>query len=176
LAQARGWNLQFETPFMIYLPRESNHPEELLNLLKVAQWTRVDNFLTDLPEIPHKFILSVHDRAERDALAAELRASFDQALAQITVVPSHPILVEGLPQGMSKAVGLAWLAEHLHISPAEVLAVGDNDNDVEMLLWAGIGVSLSNGSPAALAAADWIAPSVTDDGAAVALERFVLTV
>src|SRR3972149_5370914 len=110
LSEARGWNLQFETPTMIYLPRKSNHPEEIMNLLRVSNWKRVDDFLTDLPEIPHKFILSVHDRSERDALAAELRASFDQEFAKITVVPSHPILVEGLPHGMSKAVGLAWLA------------------------------------------------------------------
>jgi Cof subfamily protein (haloacid dehalogenase superfamily) len=174
LAEERGWNLQFESPDMIYLPRASNHPEELMDLLRVSNWKRVDSFLTDLPETPHKFILSVHDRAERDALAAELRASFDKELAQITVVPSHPILVEGLPRGMSKAVGLAWLAEHLNIPPAEVMAVGDNDNDAEMLKWAGLGVAMSDGSPAALAAADAAVPPVAADGAAIALERYVL--
>ena len=173
LAEERGWNLQFESPFMIYLPRESNHPEELLELLKVSNWKRVDNFLTDLPETPHKFILSVHDRAERDTLAAELRASFDKSLAQITVVPSHPILVEGLPRGMDKTVGLQWLAEHYGLQPEEVLAVGDNDNDAGMLRWAGAGVAMGQGSPAALAAADWVAPSVAEDGAAIALETYL---
>ncbi|MEK7278456.1 MAG: HAD family hydrolase [Chloroflexota bacterium] len=171
LAEERGWNLQFECPDMIYLPRESDHPEELFELMKVSNWKRVDNFLTDLPETPHKFILAVHDRSERDALAAELRASFDQTLAKITVVPSHPILVEGLPRGMSKAVGLEWLAQQLNIKREEVLAVGDNDNDAEMLKWAGVGVAIGGGSPAALAAADWIAPPVSEDGAAVALEE-----
>ncbi len=174
LARERGWNLQFEMPDMIYLPRGSNHPEELIELLRVSRWTRVEDFLTDLPETPHKFILSVHDRAERDALAAELRASFDKELAQITVVPSHPILVEGLPRGMSKAVGLAWLAQHLDIAPGEVMAVGDNDNDAEMLRWAGLGVAMGDGSRAALAAANETVPPVAADGAAIALERFVL--
>ena len=171
LAEERGWNLQFESPDMIYLPRESDHPEELFELMKVSNWKRVDNFLTDLSETPHKFILAVHDLSERDALAAELRASFDQTLAKITVVPSHPILVEGLPRGMSKAVGLEWLAQQLNIKREEVLAVGDNDNDAEMLKWAGVGVAIGGGSPAALAAADWIAPPVSEDGAAVALEE-----
>ena len=174
LAQERGWHLQFESPGMIYLPRESNHPEGLFELLRVSNWTRVDNFLTDLPETPHKFILSVHDRAERDTLAAELRASFDKELAQITVVPSHPILVEGLPRVMSKAVGLAWLADQLHLTSADVLAVGDNDNDAEMLRWAGLGVAMADGSPVALAAADAAVPSVAEDGAAIALESFIL--
>ncbi|MBM4424713.1 MAG: HAD family phosphatase [Chloroflexi bacterium] len=172
LAAERGWNLQFETPFMIYLPREANQPDELMELLKVSRWTRVNDFLADLPETPHKFILSLHDRAERDALAAELRASFDSELAAITVVPSHPILVEGLPRGMNKSIGLAWLAHHFGIRREEVLAVGDNDNDAEMLKWAGVGVAMGQGSPAALAAADWIAPSVADDGAAIALEKY----
>jgi hydroxymethylpyrimidine pyrophosphatase-like HAD family hydrolase len=55
-----------------------------------------------------------------------------------------------------------------------VLAVGDNDNDAPMLAWAGVGVALDNASPAARAAADWIAPSVEADGAAAALEHYGL--
>lgn len=175
LAQTRGWHLQFETPFMIYLPRESDHPEELFDLLKNSKWTRVADLARDVPETPHKFILTVHDRAERDALTAELRAACesDPVLSALTVVASHPILVEGLPHGLNKSVGLAWLAEHFGLAREEVLAVGDNDNDVEMLRWAGVGVAMSNSSPAALAAADWVAPDVAHDGAAIALERYL---
>ncbi len=177
LAEAHGWHLQFESPHMSYLPANGNHPETLLELLRVAAWQRVDNFLTDLPETPHKFILSVHDPAEREALAADLRAAVaaDARLAGLSVVASHPILVEGLPAGLNKGAGLAWLADSLGIAPGEVLAVGDNDNDVEMLRWAGVGVALRGGSPAALAAADWVAPDVAEDGAAVALERYILS-
>ncbi|MBI5828863.1 MAG: HAD-IIB family hydrolase [Chloroflexi bacterium] len=153
LAEEHGWNLQFESPDMIYLPRESNHPEELFELLRVSNWKRVEDFLTDLPETPHKFIVSLHTRAERDALAAQLRqvSSADQRLA---------------------GMGLAWLAGHLGIRQEEVLAVGDNDNDAEMLAWAGVGVAMGGGSPVALAAADWVAPPVAEDGAAAALEKY----
>lgn len=174
LAEAHGWNLQFETPTMAYLPLHSNHPAELLEgLMRVAAWRRID-LLTELPETPHKFILAVHDPAERDALAAELTQRLGDEGLHLSVVPSHPILVEGTPLGLNKATGLAWLADYLHIPQAAVMAVGDNDNDVPMLAWAGLGVALDNASPAARAAADWIAPAVDDDGAAVALERCVL--
>jgi Cof subfamily protein (haloacid dehalogenase superfamily) len=174
LAERYGWNLQFETTTMSYLPRVSGHPQALLDLLRLAGWQRVDNLATDLPEIPHKFILTVNDPAQRDALAAELSTRLAEAGLNLTVVPSHPILVEGIPAGLSKATGLAWLAEYLGVGREAVLAVGDNDNDAAMLAWAGVGVAMGNSSPAALAAADWVAPSVAEDGAAAALEKFAL--
>jgi hypothetical protein len=174
LAERHGWNLQFETTTMSYLPRVSGHPQALLDLLRLAGWERVDNLATDLPEVPHKFILTVNDPAQRDELAAELSARLAEVGLNLTVVPSHPILVEGIPAGLSKATGLAWLAQYLGIPQAQVLAVGDNDNDAAMLAWAGVGVAMGNSSPAALAAADWVAPSVAEDGAAAALEKYAL--
>ena len=54
------------------------------------------------------------------------------------------------------------------------MAVGDQDNDVPMITWAGVGVAMGNSSPAAKAAADWVAPPLAEDGAAAAIERFVL--
>jgi hydroxymethylpyrimidine pyrophosphatase-like HAD family hydrolase len=43
-----------------------------------------------------------------------------------------------------------------------------------MVAWAGVGVAMGNGSPATKAAADRMAPPVAEDGATVAIERFVL--
>jgi len=57
---------------------------------------------------------------------------------------------------------------------SEVLAIGDSDADVPMIEWAGMGVAMGNGSPAAKAAADWVAPTLEEDGAAAAIERFCL--
>jgi Cof subfamily protein (haloacid dehalogenase superfamily) len=174
LAGERGWDLEFETPQVVYVCQEADHSEARANLLKTSNVRRVSDYLTELPEIPHKFLLSVTDPALRDGVEAELRACWDQNLARITIVPSHPLLVEGIPHGMSKAVGVAWLADRLGIEREQVMTVGDYNNDVEMLEWAGLGVAMADGSPAALAAADEVVPPVTEDGAAVALEKFVL--
>jgi hydroxymethylpyrimidine pyrophosphatase-like HAD family hydrolase len=54
------------------------------------------------------------------------------------------------------------------------MAIGDEGNDATMIAWAGLGVVMANGNPITQANADWIAPTIDEDGAAVAIERFVL--
>jgi Cof subfamily protein (haloacid dehalogenase superfamily) len=90
------------------------------------------------------------------------------------VVQSHALFVEVNPPEAHKGAGLARLASALGIPRERVMAIGDQDNDATMLAWAGVGVVMGNGSPASKAAADWVAPSISEDGVAVAIERFIL--
>ncbi|MFP5022807.1 HAD hydrolase family protein [Pseudonocardia phyllosphaerae] len=76
-----------------------------------------------------------------------------------------------VPEGVSKASGLARVAARLGIDAADVLAVGDGDNDSEMLRWAGHGVAMGQAPPEVLAVADSVTRAVTDDGLAHALNR-----
>ena len=94
--------------------------------------------------------------------------------AQASVVQSHARFVEVNPLEANKGAALAWLARHFGIAREQVMAVGDQDNDAPMIEWAGVGVAMSNGSPASKAVAEWIAPGIHEDGAAAAIERFVL--
>jgi Cof subfamily protein (haloacid dehalogenase superfamily) len=165
-----GWNLHFEMADQSYLPAKSNHPPILFELLRYTQWSRLDDLIQDIPERPHKFLITLNHPDERSRIMSELCEVFD---GQLRIVPSHPYLIEGVPQGVTKGSGLAWLAEYLHIQQTEVMAVGDNDNDVPMIEWAGLGVALGNASLAAKTAADWIAPPVGEDGAAVTIEKFM---
>lgn len=80
------------------------------------------------------------------------------------------------PTGLDKASGLAWLCEHLGIDAAAVVAVGDEWNDVTMLQWAGHGVAMAHADQRVLDAADEIAPSNTEHGVAVVLERLVASI
>ena len=66
------------------------------------------------------------------------------------------------------------LAAYYGISQNEVMAIGDHDNDVEMIAWAGLGVAMGNASARAKAAADVIAPPFAEEGAAWAIEHFIL--
>lgn len=72
-----------------------------------------------------------------------------QSLQGISVTSSGSKYIELRPAGSSKAVGASLVAERLNIKAEHILAVGDNDNDVELLEWAGISVCVHNASPAA---------------------------
>jgi Cof subfamily protein (haloacid dehalogenase superfamily) len=81
-------------------------------------------------------------------------------------------LIEVVPLGISKATGVAELAHPLGLTAADVVAFGDMPNDVPMLAWAGLGVAMGNAHPDAVAAADEVTATNTDDGVARVLERW----
>ena len=76
------------------------------------------------------------------------------------------------PIGISKASGLAHVAEQLGVAQADVLAIGDGRNDVEMLAWAGRGVAMGQAVQEVHDAADDSTVTVDDDGAAVELSKW----
>ena len=90
------------------------------------------------------------------------------------VLYTHPHGLDIMPQS-SKSQSVAWLAAHLDVPQAQVMAIGDGSNDVDMLVWAGLGVAIGDGSPEALAAADVVAPPFEQDGLAWAIERYILS-
>jgi len=114
----------------------------------------------DLPGAPVKFIVIAPDQEDADRLEDELRV-----LAWF---------VEGLARGVSKGDALARLARWLGVVREQVMALGDSGNDAAMVEWAGVGVAMGNAVSATLAAADVIAPTFEEDGAAWAIERYVL--
>jgi HAD superfamily hydrolase (TIGR01484 family) len=76
------------------------------------------------------------------------------------------------PVGVSKASGLEYVARELGVAAADVLAIGDGRNDIEMLRWAGRGVAMGQSVDVVLEAADAITGSVHDEGVAQELDRY----
>jgi hydroxymethylpyrimidine pyrophosphatase-like HAD family hydrolase len=104
-------------------------------------------------------------------LVHDLQAQFDD---RVRVTQSLDHLVEVTAPEASKGQALARLAAHLGVAQSATMAIGDHDNDVSMIAWAGLGVAMGNASPAAKSAADVIAPPLEEEGAAWAIERYVL--
>ena len=120
---------------------------------------------------PLKFIV-VEDRDVYGVdLVAELSSRFSP---ELTITRTHPRLVEGTAQGVDKGLGVRHLCTLLNIDPQRVLAIGDSDNDIPMLEAVGFGVAMGNSTPGVMAVAQYNAPPVDADGAAVALEELVL--
>ena len=77
------------------------------------------------------------------------------------------------PMGTSKASGLDFLCQHLGIAQSDVLAVGDGNNDIEMLAWAGRGVAMGQALDEVIAVADDVTGSIDDDGVVDVLRPYL---
>jgi Cof subfamily protein (haloacid dehalogenase superfamily) len=130
------------------------------------------NDLKQAIESPPLKGLIVHPAGEAGAAAARLATAISPKLS---VFRSHAELIEVTSPKVSKGHALATLAGHYGIPQQEVMAIGDQDNDIEMIAWAGLGVAMGNASPGAKDAADHLAPPITEDGAAWAIEKFILS-
>ncbi len=130
----------------------------------------VEDLLTILSHQPTKLVVTVdaeHGAAVNDVLQARFAG-------RLRIMRSFPCFVEATNLAASKGQALAFVARMLHVSQAETIAIGDQDNDADMVAWAGLGVAMGNASSAVRAVADWVAPSIDRDGAARAIERFIL--
>jgi len=72
--------------------------------------------------------------------------------------------LEIIPVAASKGAGLARLAEHVGVPLARVVAVGDQENDLEMLREAGLGVAMPHAPEPVRRAADRVAPAASEGG------------
>jgi len=118
---------------------------------------------------PHK-ILVVGPPPRVTALGAAVR----EARLPVHAVQSEPTYLEFLPPGISKGSALRAMLEGLGIDAGDVIAVGDNWNDLEMIEAAGLGVAMADAPEGVRARADHVCASADDDGLREVIERFVL--
>ena len=95
--------------------------------------------------------------------------------ADVQVAFAEGASVEITAPGVRKDSGIAHLCDELGITMQQVVAVGDGDNDLDMLRSAGLGVAMANATPQALAVADVRTTADCDhDGVAETIERCFL--
>ena len=86
------------------------------------------------------------------------------------VARSLPIFLEFSDLHVTKGSGLQFAADRLGFTRETAVGFGDGENDIELLEWAGFGVAVDNATPVLKAIADWVCPSVDDDGVAQVIE------
>jgi len=166
----QGWHAVLYADDALFIS-EWRYPESFYQDLLGENLYKVDNLASLLEHCEPVKFLFIADPPEADQIERAMRQRFG---GQMEVVRSHANFVEGNPLGVSKGDALRRLADHLVVPQAQVMAIGDQGNDVPMLEWAGISVAMGNASLEAKAAADWVAPSFSEHGAAVAIKRFIL--
>src|SRR6478672_13011409 len=81
-------------------------------------------------------------------------------------------LLEALDPTVNKRLAVSYLAEEIMaLRPENVMAIGNDFSDIEMLEYAGIGVAMGNAPAAVKSCADWVTTTIENDGAAKAVER-----
>lgn len=122
-----------------------------------------------LTEPPTKLV-TIGEPTALDGLEQRMKARFD---GRLYISKSLPYFLEFASPEVTKASGLAFLAEHLGFSAERTVAFGDGENDVELLGWAGFGVAVANAHERVLAAADWVCPPAAEEGVAQVFEALL---
>lgn len=127
------------------------------------------NILEDVPV--NKLIFCGREAKHITALRWQLTHLID---GDARITQALPDAIELLPVGASKGTALKLLLKEMGLEPEEMLAIGDGENDIEMIQMAGIGVAVGNANPKLKAVADATVSSNDADGVAEAVEKFVL--
>ena len=131
--------------------------------------SEVENLADFLSFAPIKILMSVLPeqlKPVQDTIAAFLPDS-------LTVVQTAPFYLEVIPRRINKGQGIRDICNALNMTPAEVVAFGDAENDIPMLKAAGMGIAMGNAAEAVKAAADMVTLSNNEDGIAAALEKLL---
>ncbi|NMF86702.1 Cof-type HAD-IIB family hydrolase [Nodosilinea sp. P-1105] len=115
--------------------------------------------------------------SENTSLLADVLAQLSQRYPtdDLYLTRSVEQFVEATHPLANKGEAVRYLAEELlDLTPDQVMTIGDNYNDLEMLRYAGIGVAMGDAPEPVKQGADWVAPGVEADGVAVSLEQFLL--
>jgi Cof subfamily protein (haloacid dehalogenase superfamily) len=117
--------------------------------------------------------LAVFDR-EQLVRAIESALSYEGCRSTVSLTSSGGYFLEFLSARSSKATGIRHLTEKYGLDMADVIAVGDNFNDLEMLQESGFGVAMGNAPQPVRDQAHATTGSNAEDGVAQAIERYVL--
>lgn len=148
----------------------------------ISQYTVHEGYLTGIP-LRYRAAVEMDPTLRFPKLMmVDEPALLDQAIRQMpaeitehyTLLKSAPYYLEILHKQVNKGEAVRLLAEQLGFSPEEVMAVGDQENDLAMLSYAGYGVAMGNAIDSVKQQARYQTATNAEDGVALAIERWAL--
>ena len=169
--QERGWHIQSYSGDVLYVPERNAGVDFYETSIKVKAvevgWDGLREHSKDVPKL-----LSVS--LNSDDTDVKLSAAEKIFGGQIEITRSAPQFAEFMSLGVSKASAIKIFADKLGIVNDEILAIGDSDNDLQMLTSVGLGVAMGNALPSVKAAVKHITDTCENDGFAKAVYDYVL--
>lgn len=111
-----------------------------------------------------------------DIVSTTLKPEWESRLldTNAATMQAVPEMLEIVPRGWNKFVGLQQLLRHAALPIDSVMAIGDGGNDLELVAGVGIGVAMGNAVPDVKSVAVEVVASNDDGGIAEAIEKYVL--
>ncbi|TSB44899.1 sugar-phosphatase [Alkalicoccobacillus porphyridii] len=149
---------------------------------QISTYTVLEAHLTTVPlhylpveEAPQHItipkMMFIHEPEKLDQVIKRIPEDIKQSYM---LVKSAPFFLEILNPSVSKGNAVKLLAEELGIKQEEIMALGDNGNDVSMIKFAGCGVAMGNAIPEVKEVADHITSSNNQNGVAQAIRELIL--
>ena len=126
--------------------------------------------LLDWLHVPPTKLVVIDDPEVLDGLKLRMLARFD---GRLYISKSLPYFLEFAAPDVTKAAGLDFLAARLGFSREGTVAFGDGENDIELVDWAGFGIAVANAHDRVKEVADFVCPSVDEEGVAQVLEAYL---
>jgi Cof subfamily protein (haloacid dehalogenase superfamily) len=166
--EAEGFPLNCYVGDELYVARKTPESESYAGFQHL-EIHEVGSLLDWLAEPPTKLVV-VGEPHLLDDLGVRMRARFGE---QMFIAKSLPFFLEFANPAVSKGTGLGFVAEREGFTREATIGFGDGENDIELLEWAGYGVAVANGDEKLKAIADWICPSVDEEGVAQVIEALL---
>lgn len=165
-----------------YTPLECESYVDNLELPEyIKDWLRgyqkgLDNFMThmkeDITKI-QKVTLNFQSAPGGGYFNRKPVKEYLQSNPDIHVVEGGFGNLEFTRAGTNKASGLTFLADYLHIPMEQVMAIGDSENDIEMIEAAGVGIAMGNALENVKAAAMDVTATNEEEGVAKAIQKYI---
>ena len=179
IAARMGLSVELSAGGLLYLTQESwdmqrEHEDALYFHLNNILTTR-GRTVSALEEVVNQPDLAL-DKVNLPYVPRELRAEMEELLkaAPVSYAWSSPHSVEVTHSQATKANGMLAACRILGVDPARTMAIGDSGNDIPMLKAAALGVAMGSAPQEVKDAADTVTASNLEDGAAMAIERYIL--
>ncbi len=140
-----------------------------LNMDYVFSWRKWQEVLCQEKDNIVKCEIIYRDAALINDLRNELKT-----IDQLEIVDSSRYNIEITRKGVSKGKAVAMLASLYGLSREEIISVGDSENDLSMIEYAGMGIAMGNASDIVKQRADYVTDSNDNEGVANAINKFIL--